>query len=103
MTVVPGDDAYKADEDKDPVPLAQAEFNDLTRNSNLQRILLSFWVHVSKRTTFCWYRDREKELKQFFHVPREVIIILLEQNYWIDQINGLRNGEFLLTHPAEFS
>ena len=35
MTVVAGDDAYKPEEDDQPVPLAQAELNDLTGHLGL--------------------------------------------------------------------
>ena len=35
MTVVAGDDAYKPEEDNQPVPLTQAELNDLIRDLNL--------------------------------------------------------------------
>ena len=35
MLVVAGDDAYKPEEDDFPVPLTQAELNNLTRDLNL--------------------------------------------------------------------
>ena len=34
MTVLAGDDAYKPEEDDQPVPLIQVELNDLTRDLN---------------------------------------------------------------------
>ena len=37
MTVVAGDNAYKPEEDDQPVPLTQAELNDLTRDLNLSK------------------------------------------------------------------
>ena len=64
MTVVAGDDAYELDEDNQPVPLTQAEFNDQTRDLNLSREsaqLLGSRLNekhlLAPGTTFNWYRD----------------------------------------------
>ena len=71
MAVATGDDAYKSEEDNQPVTLTKAEFSDLTRA--FQRSLLSLWIHISKRN-ICWHQeqrstgDRERELS-VFHVP----------------------------------
>ena len=37
MTVVAGDGVYKPEEDDQPVPLTQAELNDLMRDLNLSK------------------------------------------------------------------
>ena len=37
MTVVAGDDAYNSEEDKQSVPLTQAELNNLIQNLNLSK------------------------------------------------------------------
>ena len=37
MTFVAGDDTYKPEEDDQPVPLTQAELNDLTQGRNLSK------------------------------------------------------------------
>ena len=52
-----GDDAYKPKEDDKPVPLTQAELNDLTRVWTFRRSLISCWVHISKRN-ICWHKEQ---------------------------------------------
>ena len=73
MTVVAGDGTYKPEEDNQPVPLTQAALIDLAQNLNLSKesaqLLCS---HLKEKhllapgTTFYWYQDRERELRQFF-------------------------------------
>ena len=94
MTIVAGDDAYNPEEDDQPVTLTQAELNDLTRNLNLSKEsahLLGLHLKakhlLASETTFYWYRDREREWRQFFTF-QDVIINLL-QHCWIKQISGL--------------
>ena len=72
MTVVVGVDAYKPEEDE-LVLLTQAELNGITRDLNLSKesaLLLDSRLKekylLPPETTFCWYRDRARELGQFF-------------------------------------
>ena len=83
MTVVAEDDAYKPEEDSQPVPLTQVELNDLTQDFNLSKKSAQLLGSSLKEkhllapgTTFYWYRDHERELR-VFHVPGEVTIGLL--------------------------
>ena len=73
MTVIAGDDAYEPEEDNQPVPLTQAELNDLTQDLNLSKEsaqLLS--SHLKEKhllapgTKFSRYQNCERELRQFF-------------------------------------
>ena len=89
MTFVSGDDAFK------PVALT-AELDDLTRDINLSnessRLLGSCLKEkylLAPGTMFYWYRDSEIVLRQCF-TSQDIIIGLLQQYCWIDQINGLR-------------
>ena len=73
MTVVARDDAYKPEENDHAVPLTQAEFNNLTQDLNLSKVsaqLLGLRLKekhlLVPGTTFFWYRDLERELRQFF-------------------------------------
>ena len=73
MIVVVGDNAYKPEEDDQPVPLTQAELDELTRDLNLakesaQRLGVSLKKkhRMAPRITIFWYRDHERELRQFF-------------------------------------
>ena len=111
MTVVPGDDAYKQKVDDQPIPLTQAEFNDLTQDLNLSKesaqLLDSHLKEkhlLARGTTFYWYQDCEKELRQFFMFYHWLIATKLldwsNQQAWSMM---LWNGDFLLTHPAEVS
>ena len=75
MTVVAGNDACKPEEDDQPVPVTQAELDDLTRDLNLSKESVQLQGSGLKEkhllapgTTFYWYRDRERELR-VFHVP----------------------------------
>ena len=68
MTIAAGDDAYKSEEDNQPVPLIQAEHNDQTRNLNFPKKYAQLLVsrHIQKHllapVTMCyWYRDYEWE------------------------------------------
>ena len=65
--------AYRPEEDDQPVPLIQAELNDLTGNLNLSKEsaqLLGSRLRekrlLAPETTFYWYRDREREFRKFF-------------------------------------
>ena len=69
---VAGDDAYKPEDDDRPLPLTQAELNDLTRDLNLSKesaqLLRSRRKEkrlLAQGTTFYWYQDRVKELRHF--------------------------------------
>ncbi|KAK3891318.1 hypothetical protein Pcinc_004762 [Petrolisthes cinctipes] len=60
--------AYKPVDDDQPMPLIQAELNDLTRDLNLSKEsaqLLGSRIRekclLAPETTFYWYRDRERE------------------------------------------
>ena len=73
MNLVAGDDAYKPEEDDQPVPLTQAQLNDLTRYLNLSKESAQLLGSLLKEkhflvpgTTFYSYRDRERELRLFF-------------------------------------
>ncbi|KAF2351010.1 hypothetical protein FHG87_018235 [Trinorchestia longiramus] len=66
-------DIYRSGEDDQPVPLTQAELNDLTRDLNISKdsaqVLGS--RHLEKRllapgTTYYSYRVREREFRKFF-------------------------------------
>ena len=57
MTVVAEDDAYKPEEDNQPVPLTQAERNDLKRDLNISKEYARCWVHVAKRN-ICWHQEQ---------------------------------------------
>lgn len=65
--------AYEPAEGDRPVPLSQAELNDLTRDLNLSKEsaqLLGSRLRerrlLAPGTTFYWYRDREKDFREFF-------------------------------------
>ena len=73
MTVVAGEDAYKPEEDDQPVPLTWAKLNDLTQDLNLSNESTQLLGSCLKEkhllapgTMFYWYRDYKRELKQFF-------------------------------------
>ena len=73
MSVVAGDDAYKPEENDQPVLLTQAELNDLTRDLILSKESAQLLgSHLKQKhsltpgTTFYWYRDSERELRSFF-------------------------------------
>ena len=73
MTVAPRADAYKTEEDDQPVSLTHAELNNLTQDLNLSKepvqLLGSHLLEkhlLAPGTTFSWYQDHEKELRQFF-------------------------------------
>ena len=70
MTVVAGDDAYKPEEDNQPVLLVQVELNNLTWDLNLSKesaqLLGSYFKEkhlLTPGTTFYWYQDSERELR----------------------------------------
>ena len=82
MTIVTGDDAYKPEEDDQPVPLKQAEVNGLTRDLNFSKEsarLLSSGLKekhfLTSGTMFYWYRDRERELRQFFSFRDKSLLV----------------------------
>lgn len=93
MTFVGGDDAYKPEEDEQSVSLTQSS-KTLTRDVNLSnesaQLLNSRLKEKNCWHRFYWYRDPKKELRQFCYVPGSVIIGLLQQNCWIDPVNGFR-------------
>ena len=73
MILVTGDDAYKPEEDNQPVPLTQGELNNLIWELNLSKESAQLLDSCLKEkyllapgTTFYWYQDCERELKQFF-------------------------------------
>ena len=75
-TVVAGVDVFKLEVGDQPVPLTLAELNDVTRDLNILKEYIEVLNSRLKEkpllapgTTFYWYRDRVRELKQFFHVP----------------------------------
>ena len=122
QTVVAGDDAYKPEEDNQPVPLTLAEFNELTRHINHSKksahmldSRLKEKQLLAQGVLFYWYRDHERELWQFFTfqdksslVYRNNIAGLIKSigfNRWIDQWASIDATEwrFLLTYPAAIS
>ena len=73
MTVVAGDDAYKPEEDDQPVSLTQAEFNDQRQDQNLSKESVQLLSsHLKEKlllapgTMFYWYRHCKRVLRQFF-------------------------------------
>ena len=76
MIVVAGDDAYKWEEDDQPVILTQAELNDLIGDLNLSKesaqllgSRLKEKYLLAPGATFYWYQDHERKLRQFFMFP----------------------------------
>lgn len=74
--------AYKPEEDDRPVPLTQAELNDLTRDLNLSKEsaqLLGSRLRekrlLAPGTTFYWYRDREREFRKFFTFDEASLLV----------------------------
>ena len=72
MVVVSENEAYKPEKDDLPVPLSQAELNNLTPDLNLSKesaLLLGSIIkkkHIlAPGTTFDWYRNCEREFRQF--------------------------------------
>ncbi len=74
MTVVAGDNAFKPEENDQPEPLTQAEFNGLTLDLNISKEsarLLLLSSHLKEKhlfapgRTFYLYRDRERKLRLF--------------------------------------
>ena len=68
MIFTAGDDAYKSEEDDQLVALIQTEFNDLTKDLNFSKesteLLCTRLKNkhlLAPRTTFYWYRDRQRE------------------------------------------
>ena len=66
ITVVTGDDAYKPEEDNQPVPLTLAELNDQTQDLNFAKESAQLLGSNCKEkhplvpgATFYWYRDCE--------------------------------------------
>ena len=58
MIVLAGHDVYNPEEDDKPVPLTQAELNDIKRDTyTFRRSLFSCWVHVSK-WNICWHQEQ---------------------------------------------
>jgi hypothetical protein len=73
-----------------PMPLTQAELNDLTRDLCLSKEcsqLLGSRLRekhlLAPETTFYWYREREKEFRQYFTKNDEVSLV------YSNNINGL--------------
>ena len=67
------DEEHLSEENDKPVPLIQANLNDLTQNSNLSKdsaqLLDSCFREnnfLAPETSFYWYREREREFRQFF-------------------------------------
>ena len=57
MTVEAEDDAYKPEEDDQPVPLTQVELNDLVQNLNLSKESSQLLGSRLKRK-ICWYQEQ---------------------------------------------
>ena len=67
------DDGYNSLADKSPILITQAFLNDLVRGLNLPKefaeLLGSRLLHnnlLAPNTTYFWYRQREKDLVQYF-------------------------------------
>ena len=74
--------AYRPEEDDQPVPLAQVELNDLTRDLNLSEEsaqLLGSRLREKRLlppgTTFYWYREREEELIFLFTFDKISLLV----------------------------
>ena len=72
------DEEYMPEENDKPVPLTQADLNDLTRDLNLSKEsaqLLGSRLRennlLAPGTTFYWYRERGREFRQFFTTQRD--------------------------------
>ena len=114
MAAETGDIAYKPEDDQQ-FPLNQAEINDLTQDLNLSKESAQLLdSHLKEKylltpeSTFYRYRDRERELRQFFlcsminHHWFIAKTLLHWSNKWATSMI-LQNGDFLLTYPAEVS
>ena len=73
---------YWSEENDRPLPLTQADLNDLTRDLNLSKEssqLLSSRLReehlLASETTFYWYREREREFRQFFTTQRDLSLV----------------------------
>ena len=80
--------AYRPEEDDQPVPLTQAELNDLTQGLNLSKESPSYWVLVFKRNVY-WYLEQHSigienarenldicsQLIKHFHWPTVTILL----------------------------
>ena len=72
ITVAVGDDAYKPEDDDQPVPLTQAELNDLTRDLNFSKgTAEQLGSPIEEKHLLApgmasyWYRTRERKSRQF--------------------------------------
>ena len=71
MSVVGGNDAYKREENNQPVRLTQAKLNNIIRELTLSKEHIQLLGSCLKEknmlppgTTFSWYRDNEREFKR---------------------------------------
>ena len=105
-------DAYEPKEEDQPVPLTQAEINDLIRDLNLSKEsvqLLGSCLEekhlLAPGTMFYGYRGCERELRQFFTFQDKLSLVYCNNIAgWIKSM-GLEfvTMEGTLTHPAEVS
>ena len=93
MTVVVGDNASKPEVDDQLVPMTQAGLNNLTQELSLLKESAQLLGSCLKDqhllalgTTFYWYWDWEKELRQFFIFQDKSSLVYC--NYIAGLING---------------
>jgi len=86
-----------------PRPLTQAELNDLTRDLGLSKDssqLLASRLNehhlLSADVTYYWYRDREKEFRQFFTMDEEASLV------YCNNVGGLITALGVAYQPKEW-
>ncbi|XP_076053032.1 uncharacterized protein LOC143032339 [Oratosquilla oratoria] len=87
---------YMPEENDRPVPLTQADLNDLTRDLNLSKEsaqLLGSRLReknlLAPETTFFWYREREREFRQFFTTQKDSSLVYCNNIAGLIQSMGL--------------
>ena len=112
ITVVSGDDSHKPEDDQ-PVFLTQAELNVLTWDLNFSKESTQLLgSHLKEKhllapwTTFYWYQDHKRELKQFFMFQDKSLLVYCNNIARLIKsmcLMMLQNEDFLSTHPAKVS
>ena len=92
MTVVARDDAYKPEENDQPVPLTQADLTqDLKLLKESAQLLSSGFKEkhlLVPRTTFYWFQDHARQFRQFYTLQNKSLLAYC--NNIAGFINGLR-------------
>ena len=91
--------AYRPEEDDQPVPLTQAELNDLTQDLNLSKEsaqLLGSRLQEKRLlvpgTTFHWYREREREFRYLFTIDKAFSLAYCNNIAGLIEFLGLTYG-----------